>query len=212
MHCPLCQHTDCSDFLQDKRRKYLHCHNCDLVFVEPQYRPSPLIEKQEYDLHQNSSEDTGYLAFLNRARAPLIEAVPSPATGLDYGSGPNPVLAQWLSEDGYDMQYFDAFYASKPICVPETGFDFIISTEAIEHFHAPHVEWRLWMEWLAADGVLVIMTKRWLDLERFSRWHYKNDLTHVSFFHERTFEYLAARYGFSLKLISNDVVMMQRTR
>lgn len=212
MHCPLCQHSSCKPFFQDKRREFLHCQHCDLVFVPASQHLQASDEKREYDLHQNLDNDTGYLKFLDRARAPLLKALSPPAVGLDYGSGPNPVLANWLQKDGYEMQYFDPFYAPTPVTPPDTGFDFIISTEAIEHFHVPHKEWSKWMEWLAPNGIIIIMTKRWIDQQRFSQWHYKNDLTHVCFFHVNTFQYLADQHGLQLSVVSNDVVMMQRGR
>ena len=211
MSCPLCGSSNCKFFVNDKRRSYSVCHRCKLVFVDNQHLPSAEFEKAEYDKHQNFDDDPGYLQFLDRARQPILDNIAKGSCGLDYGCGPNPVLAKRLISDGFQMQCFDAIYTQPEIIKPENGFDFIVSTEAIEHFHAPRREWKEWMSLLSESGILVIMTKRWLSAERFAQWHYKNDQTHVSFFHDDTFEYLANTYGFALNFVSNDVVLMQRT-
>lgn len=210
MSCPLCGNSKCIPFTQDKRRAYSICERCKLVFVNPEHLPSPAFEKSEYDKHENHDDDEGYLRFLDRTRIPLLKAIPSPAQGLDFGCGPNPVLAKRLEDDGYQMQCFDAFYTYPPLQTPKHGFDFIVSTEAIEHFHTPSKEWSTWLSLLAKDGVLVIMTKRWLSKARFDQWHYKNDQTHVSFFHRDTFQYLADKFGFEANFVSDDVVLMHR--
>ena len=45
----------------------------------------------------------------------------------------------------------------------------------------------------------------------FSRWHYKQDPTHVSFFSRETFTWLAARDGLTVEFIGNDVIILQKS-
>ena len=52
------------------------------------------------------------------------------------------------------------------LSVLEQSCDIVTCTEAIEHFHAPHVEWALFNKLMASGGVLAIMTKRVLDKAR----------------------------------------------
>ncbi|WP_100644160.1 class I SAM-dependent methyltransferase [Alteromonas facilis] len=210
MNCPLCSHSNVDLFTQDKIRNYFECHNCHLVFVDPTALPSVEAEKGEYELHQNDDDDVGYLQFLDRARLPLLEFAYIGTTGIDFGCGPNPVLAKRLQVDGYNMKYYDPIFFPDSHVLGKHAYDFIVCTEAIEHFHSPKVEWRLWQRLLKPTGYLVIMTKRWLSKERFQHWHYKNDKTHVSFFHLSTFEYLAEQSQFEIKYVSDDVVVMQR--
>ena len=54
------------------------------------------------------------------------------------------------------------------------------------------------------------MTKRVLDHEAFSRWHYKNDPTHVCFFAVQTFEWLASLWGASLTVVGDAVVILEK--
>ena len=81
----------------------------------------------------------------------------------------------------------------------------------MEHLHQPKLELeRLW-GCLKASGWLGIMTKRVLDAEAFSTWHYKNDDTHVCFFSVETFQWLAEQWGATLTIAADDVVLLQKT-
>lgn len=214
MSCPLCQSANTSShYHTDKKREYLQCSQCELVYVSPAFLPSKEVEKQEYDLHENSFEDEGYRKFLGKVLTPLSPFIKATnageLSGLDFGCGPAPVLASMLSEEGVNMSTYDPFYAPT-LKVLERSYDIVTCTEAIEHFHSPHVEWALFNKLVAPGGVLAIMTKRVLDKARFANWHYKNDITHVSFFSEKTFEYLAQRDGYDVKFPANDVVLMKK--
>ena len=211
MSCPLCQSSTVIDYTSDKRRDYLQCTTCDLVFVEPSFLPSEENEKQEYALHENSFEDEGYRKFLGKVLAPLTPFINSntkkPLTALDFGCGPAPVLAQMLCNEGVATETYDPFFANNTD-VLQRKYDIVTCTEAIEHFHQPHREWEIFNKLVANDGVLAIMTKRVIDKARFAQWHYKNDPTHVCFFSEKTFHYLARRDGFEVAFPANDVFLM----
>ena len=214
MSCPLCQSADTSShYHTDKKRDYLQCSQCDLVYVSPEFLPSKQIEKREYDLHENSFEDEGYRTFLGKVLTPLTpfieSAESSELVGLDFGCGPSPVLASMLEQKGLKMSTYDPFYANDQK-VLEKKYDIVTCTEAIEHFHAPHTEWALFNSLIDSSGVLAIMTKRVIDKARFENWHYKNDITHVSFFSETTFQYLAQRDGYDVDFPANDVVIMRK--
>lgn len=207
--CPLCQSENTDFYHQDNKRRYFQCCQCDLVFVSPEDRPDPVREKREYDLHENHADDPGYQRFLNRLAVPLMAKTDPGSFGLDFGCGPTPLLAELLADAGMNMSVYDAFYFSDKACLSQR-FDFITCTEAIEHFHNPISEWRLLHEMLKPGGVMAIMTKRVISKERFCNWHYKNDITHVSFFSEKTFTWLASQYGYDLEIVSPDIVFLHK--
>jgi len=215
MHCPLCLNTNSiSHYAQDKKREYLQCGECQLVFVAPSFLPSAEKEKQEYDLHENSFEDEGYRRFLSKVITPITEYITfhstnSSLTGLDFGCGPAAVLADMLSEKGVHMHTYDPFFANTPEVLQRT-YDIVTCTEAIEHFHAPHKEWQQFNLLVQSGGIIVIMTKRVIDKSRFLQWHYKNDPTHVSFFSEATFEYLAKRDGYDVSFPTADIALFKK--
>jgi 2-polyprenyl-3-methyl-5-hydroxy-6-metoxy-1,4-benzoquinol methylase len=160
------------------------------VFADPATWPNNLAEKTEYDLHENDVTDTGYNAFLARIVEPLCSRLAPCSQILDFGCGPAPALAQQLTSMGHKVSLYDVFYHHEP-SVLQTGYDAIVMTEVIEHLHSPHMEllnlWRL----LKQGGVLGIMTQRVIDIERFKTWQYKNDPTHVCFYSEATFDWVA---------------------
>ena len=209
MQCPLCFDSNTIFYHQDNKRAYFQCQCCKLVFVSPEALPSTSAEKSEYDKHENSFEDDGYRTFLNKLITPLITHIKPSSSALDFGCGPAPVLAELLKEKGLEVSIYDPFYADN-IEVLEQSFDVITCTEAIEHFHQPAKEWSLFNYMLKPNGILAIMTKRVLSKERFKQWHYKNDPTHVSFFSEATFNYLAHRDTFSVEFPTSDVVLMKK--
>lgn len=210
MDCPLCYQRDITYFFKDKRRQYLHCNCCELVFADPLTLLSAEEELAQYQLHQNDLNDDGYRRFLSRLASPLLTALPATAVkGLDFGCGPGPLLALMLTEAGHQMAVWDPFFANDP-AVLQQQYDFISCSEAIEHFVRPAEEWALWLTMLAPGGILAIMTKRYTSLEAFAQWHYKNDPTHVSFFSKQTFIFLAQRDGFRISFPADDVVLLQR--
>lgn len=207
--CPLCSAVPASYYHSDIRRDYYLCNRCRLIFVPPRQHLLPVQEKAHYDLHQNNSDDQDYRQFLSRLAVPLTAVLDSGAKGLDFGSGPGPTLSVMLQELGFNMAVYDIFYAND-LAVLQEKYDFITTTEVVEHLSAPgDVLDQLWLQ-IKPSGWLGIMTKIALDHEAFCHWHYKNDPTHICFYHRETFEYLAQRWGGHVKFIANDVVLVHK--
>ena len=211
-YCPLCKIPDRSRFyFEDKKRQYVMCSQCSLVYVKPEFLPDKNSELSEYQLHENNIEDDGYRRFLQRLLAPLIRNIQlhSSTTAIDFGCGPAPVLATMLAQHNVTVSIYDPFFFPDNRVLNQQ-YDIIMCSEAIEHFHYPHKEWAMWQNMLKPNGTIAIMTKRVIDKNRFSTWHYKNDPTHVSFFSEATFRFLAERDGYTLEIPANDVVLMKK--
>ncbi|MDO3386993.1 class I SAM-dependent methyltransferase [Gilvimarinus sp. SDUM040013] len=208
-NCPLCRCLTDTEFCRDRRRTYWQCPQCELVFAEKSFWLCAADEKAEYDLHENSVVDVRYRQFLNRLAAPLMQRISVPARGLDFGCGPGPALQAMLQEVGFEVDVYDIFYAPDP-GVFKCGYDFITATEVVEHLHDPKFELnRLW-SMLHPGGYLAIMTKRVQGQAAFANWHYKNDPTHVCFFSETTFYWLADSWQASVEFPASDVVLLQK--
>lgn len=108
INCSLCHSNRVEFYHRDKKREYLHCQQCKLVFVPSRYHLSESLEKAEYDKHENQFDDAGYLRFLSRTFEPAVAWTkkkvskismsaesnnPVQIKGLDFGCGPAPVLA-----------------------------------------------------------------------------------------------------------------------
>ena len=207
--CPLCRTPHATAYFQDKKRPYLRCPHCALVFVPEPHRVSPQKEKETYDLHDNNPQDKGYRAFLSRMSAPLMERLPPHQHGLDFGCGPGPTLSVMLKEHGHTMDIFDPFYHNEPQRLTHT-YDFITATEVVEHLRDPDAEFTTLFGMLGPGGWLGIMTKMVTDQAAFSRWHYTHDPTHICFFSKETFEYIGQRFNAELSFSGNDVVLLQK--
>lgn len=209
MTCPLCKHATSVEFHRDKRRSYQRCENCALVYVPHSEHVTPEAEKAIYDTHQNTVTDEGYLRFLSRTTEPLIARLDKPSDGLDFGCGPGPALNHLMERAGHNVALYDVFYYPNEAALKQQ-YDFVTCTEAIEHFCEPHKEWSLLVSLLKPGAYLAIMTKLVIDQERFKTWHYKNDVTHVSFFSRETFNFLAQQAGLAIEFIGSDVILFKR--
>ncbi len=207
--CPLCASADTALYHRDARRDYRQCRRCALVFVPPAFRLAPAAEKAVYDQHENTPEDAGYRRFLGRLFEPLRVRLAPGARGLDFGSGPGPTLSVMFEEAGHSMAIYDPFYAPDAR-VLEGEYDFITATEVVEHLFAPGEELARLAGLLRPGGWLGLMTKRVADRDAFARWHYILDPTHVCFFSERTFHWLADELGMTVAFPAADVVLLQK--
>ncbi len=229
MNCPLCLAGGTRFFCADRRRPYHRCIRCDLVFVPPTHHLDPAAEKRRYDLHRNDPGDAGYRAFLERLARPLLARLPPGARGLDYGSGPQPVLSQMLAAAGHHMRQYDPYYAPHPR-VLEERYDFLVCCETMEHFAAPAREWRRFLELVRPGGWLGVMTRlrdsavpaaragsgpsgatdsEGAAARAFLDWYYKNDPTHVAFYSRATFRYLARRDGLAHEFHGDSVILLR---
>lgn len=207
--CPLCNNTDSKFYFEDKFRPYFQCNACQLVFVPPTHWLTPAEEKAVYDLHENSPQDQGYCQFLKRLLDPLLLRLPPQQKGLDFGSGPGPTLSVLLEREGHSMDIYDPYYAPRTDVLSKT-FDFISATEVVEHLRHPSQEFELLFRHLKPGGWLGIMTKLVIDQQAFSRWHYIQDLTHICFYSQSTFKYIAERFNAELEFMAKDVIFLKK--
>ncbi len=207
--CPLCasEHTAC--YHRDARREYHRCRRCDLVFVPPAFRLGPEEERAVYDQHENSPGDPGYRRFLSRLVDPLRARLAPGARGLDFGAGPGPTLSVMFEEAGHPVAIYDPFYAPDAR-VFERTYDFITATEVVEHLFAPGEELARLAARLRPGGWLGLMTKRTAGREAFAEWHYILDPTHVCFFSEATFRWLADELGMTVAFPAADVALLHK--
>ncbi len=205
--CPLCQSEAVEHFHRDKKRNFRRCIHCLLVFVSSPERLTLEEERQQYDLHQNVVDDPEYRRFLSKIFIPITAIIAAPAAVLDFGCGPGPALAQMFQEKGYESEVYDPyFYADTKVL--EQRYQIITLTEVIEHLFHPLDELLRLRNLLLPGGVIGIMTKRLADKESFANWHYKNDPTHVCFYSDKTFHWLARHLGMTLEFCGNDSLIL----
>lgn len=188
---------------------YRRCPECEATIMAPESRLTAVEEKRIYDLHDNHSDDPGYRHFLSRLAEPLSDRLKPGAQGLDFGCGPGPVLAEMLKESGFPMALYDPFFQPEKDALQRT-YDFITCTEVAEHLHRPAEVFRQLDGLLRPGGWLGIMTCFQTDDTHFDNWHYRRDPTHVVFYREQTFAWLARTLGWALEIPRKDVVLLRK--
>lgn len=213
--CILCDGTNVQLFYRDQSdhyaSDYYRCPNCRLIFAPPKDRPSIDEEFERYETHENDPNDEGYRNFLGQLFEPLNHKLEPGSKGLDFGSGPGPTLNLMFEEQGHEVNIYDPFYADDETALDEK-YDFITATEVVEHLFHPRKEFdRLW-NCLKPGGYLGIMTKIAEDDKPFfADWHYRLDETHVTFYTEKTIEWLANKWNASVNFPTNRVVIFKKS-
>lgn len=114
-----------------------------------------------------------------------------------------------LREAGHDIALYGPFFALDPAPLQET-YDFVTCTEAAEHFHRPAQEFERLRRSARPGGWLAIMTCFQTEDARLEAWPYRKHPTHVVFYREETFRYLAACWDWTCDVSTKDVVLMCR--
>lgn len=206
--CPLCSNTHgFTTIIGIDTRGYKICSNCRLIFTETQFLLSNSDEKARYLTHNNGIQYPGYVNFLNQAIEPTLPYLQQNSNGLDFGCGPTPTISALLKQQGFNCDDYDPFFFPQ---LPNKVYDFIFATECFEHFYNPAKEIKTICNLLKPGGILTIMTEKWSTEEAFRTWYYLNDKTHVSFYHNDTFQFIAKTYGFEIIESDNLRVIILR--
>lgn len=207
--CPVCRSSATRPFQIVGDLRYGTCRKCRAVFLDPAQRLDPARELERYRLHRNDVNDPAYRAFLRRLSDPLLARLPPGREGLDYGCGPGPALAAMLREAGHRVEIYDPFFAPDAGAL-ERDYDFITCTEVVEHFRQPAEEFDRLDRLLRPGGWLGILTSFLTRDDRFATWHYRRDPTHVVFYRESTFRFLAARRSWRCEFPAPNVALLQK--
>ncbi|MBS4540126.1 class I SAM-dependent methyltransferase [Clostridium sp. D2Q-11] len=213
--CPLCRSINTKFFYKGKKRdnyrSYFCCNNCDLVFVDKWQQLNKFDELSRYKEHNNDPNDKGYRKFLSRLIKELIPYLNEGMLGLDYGCGPVPALSMIMRNKRYNMKIYDPYFYRRKRVLNER-FDFITSSEVIEHFNNPYGEFIRLNKLLKKNGYLAIMTNLLNDKENFKNWHYKNDLTHISFYSKETMRWIANKFNYKVFFPNRNVIIFKKIR
>lgn len=199
MQCSLCLHEKLQKYHWDEKRswQYYICENCDFVFRDPVTYLEPQEEEYRYSTHNNSIENQGYVRFLSPAVEMLLPYLKESSRGLDFGSGPGPIIDKLFEPHGIQVENYDPYFSSKPELLKQQ-YDFITCTEVFEHFYQPSESMGQICQLLKPGAYLSLMTEFRQDLQHFKTWPYRLDNTHVCFLNNRSLQWLCSNCGFDL--------------
>lgn len=196
--CILCSSIPVIPLKSPKSReenRFLRCPVCGLIFVPRNFHLTPDDEKDRYMLHENTLSNEGYVGMFLDKIALIRQYCRGVCSVLDYGCGPEPVLAQLLRREGYDCDIYDPYFFPE---FPRGSFDLVISTEVFEHMKDISAGLRSIRSLLAPGGYLAIMTSFHDTVADFRGWWYASDPTHICFFSMRTFEWISEKFAFNI--------------
>jgi len=209
MNCLLCDSSRTKKINIDLEDKYyFNCCECELIFLSPEFRLTSEEEKKRYEEHNNDVNDKRYQLFVS----PLVEEIkkkylPS-SLGLDFGAGTGPVIAYLLNKEGYKVNLYDPFFHNEKEVLNEK-YDYIVSCEVIEHFFFPKLEFIKFRELLNNRGTLFLNTQIYSIDNDFNSWWYRKDPTHVTFYTQRTIEWIKNKFNFeNLEIKKNKIIIL----
>jgi SAM-dependent methyltransferase len=173
---------------------------CDFISLEDKCIISPEEELEVYERHENSIDDPRYVQFFMKfVNMAIIDHVERDEIEcLDFGSGPEPVLAKLLRRQfDWQVDIYDKYYALEKI-YKGNQYDLITSTEVAEHFDNPLRYFKLFKKLLRPDGLLSIMTLFHPSCDDFYNWFYINDPTHISFYSAKTLGVISEIVGLDI--------------
>lgn len=204
MNCILCEGK--TKFFQLWRNnKYFKCSRCNSVMLDSESYVDESEEKARYEEHNNDVEDKRYQAFVSPIVNEVLREYKENDLGLDFGSGTGPVISKLLKDRGYNIKEYDPFFANYPSRL-DKKYDYIVCCEVVEHFHDPVGEFRLLKSLLKPGGSIYIMTSIYEEDIDFISWHYKDDITHVFFYHRDALKWIENNIGFSSMDIEDKLI------
>ena len=202
--CCICQSYELLMYKHPKFDiEFIECLRCKTIYKSKKMKISEEKEKEIYNLHENHKDNLGYVQFLSNFILDAVMPFKKQGEVLDFGSGPNPVLKYILDHHyGFKTHIYDYYY-HKDEKVFNHKYDVITSTEVFEHLWDPIKELKRLLNCLKPDGILAIMTLfRPKTKEEVFNWFYIRDPSHVIFYSEESFKYLAKMLN--LKIIFSN--------
>ena len=212
--CPLCKSLKINDYYKEKvgfKRLFYRCSDCLLIFLDPRLHLPKSLEKSRYEQHNNSERSTGYVNFLNTLINPLKKYISTSMRGLDFGSGPYPMLCELMSEENYSIEGYDPYFKPNEALLRGT-YDYVTCCEVVEHFNYPGKDLKILFDLVRPGGFVGIRTSLFEEQISFPDWHYINDDTHISLYSKESMHWIAENFDSEIKEINSNVIIYQKNQ
>ncbi|GBF34939.1 methyltransferase associated with DUF414 [Desulfocucumis palustris] len=203
--CRLCGSTAAEYGIYGKK-KYYHCPECDLIFLDESFFPGREEEFGRYKKHDNTINNSGYVKYLSGfIKDAGIDKINNIKRTLDFGCGPEPVLKTLLAGLGINTDVYDPFfYPDESVLCKE--YDLITSTEVFEHLRNPGKTLNLLEPLLGTGGILAVKTLFHTTCRDFNGWWYRSDITHICFYSPKTFAWIAEAFKLKIRTMDNHSI------
>ncbi len=207
MNCKVCGSEEITLYARNKKREFLRCSRCELVFVPEQFFLTTAQERTRYELHDNSIENKGYTDFLEKIVSVIMERFPVNYTILDFGSGAGAVLGTLLHQKGHSCESYDPLFNIQCNDNAKT-YDIIVVCEVIEHLRLLQDDLAFIKKRLKPDGTVIIRTQLYPDADNFLKWWYIQDLTHINFFSSLTIDFVASQLNRTVSSTTEEDIFL----
>lgn len=216
-HCRICD-NQAYLFYEDRRPFYI-CKKCGLIFSD-----CPLSIEEIKKHYQ--SQYVNVFDWNKEAKAILdvVSFAVKPQKIFDFGAGSgflsNVFRSMGMDVDSYEPMFHGAFKAEQF----SKGYDLVVLNEVVEHVEDINTIFDNLYAVTRTGGIIFISTAMTDALinetgnfqELFNNWWYKDDLTHISFFCQLTFEYICSISNKDqmqmLSLGANGVILQKRDK
>ncbi len=210
--CKICNRSTTTLVDEKTSKIYYKCLNCEYIYLDEKFYIDEDKEKKHYDKHHNNLESLGYVKmFEDLVKEFVLPFAGKIKTALDFGCGEGEVLPIVLERNEIICDRYDLFYFPKKV-YEDKIYDLVLSTEVIEHLIDPLSMLKELVSHIKKDAYLVVMTAfHPEDDDKFLKWWYIRDITHIGFFTIKTFEFIAKEL--SLKVIKHNdknTIMFQK--
>lgn len=183
--CKICKNTTIKKLI--KNIEYNYCPVCGFLSKDDKYIVSSNEEFFRYQQHQND-DDLKYINYQEKFYNSIKDFVGEKV--LDYGCGSGHTLSNILEKNGHKSSYYDLyFYPFEEY--KKSLYDAIILEEVIEHLKDPLSVLKQLYSLLEKGGNFIIRTNLIPPNVFDGLWWYLRDITHISFFDLKTFEFLS---------------------
>ena len=115
-----------------------------------------------------------------------------------------------LRERGFRAHDYDPYFFPDEDLISRQ-YDFLVSTEVLEHLRRPGEDLARLDSLLKPGGLLGVMTGVLEDDASFAGWWYRKDFTHICFYRPETLAWIADRFGWSLSRPSRDTALFRKS-
>ncbi|MCB0407048.1 MAG: class I SAM-dependent methyltransferase [Bdellovibrionales bacterium] len=208
MNCLLCKSSQLQVATTQDQKQYFFCTKCNYLFLSPFQRLSLDAEKQRYLEHENNLDDPRYLNYLQRTWQQLGL---SKTKGfiLDFGCGPTKGLENLLQESQFEILSYDPIFHPLDFVEHHENIDIVFCSEAIEHMFDPSSIFTIWKQLLKKGGQIILRTAFHPGVEQLEGWWYRLDPTHIGFFNEKTFQWVAQNWSFEVQKLHSPYAVFK---
>ena len=206
--CKICQNNTTP--LEDKKTSkiYHQCSVCSYIALDEEYYVDENHERSHYDKHHNNFESLGYVKMFEDLISEFIPVHVDIKTALDFGCGEGEVLPILLDRNSIQCDRYDLFYFPQKI-YENKKYDLICSTEVFEHLQNPLEMLKKLLLHVEENGFILLMSAFHPNNdEKFLKWWYIRDVTHIGFFNLDTFEFLAKSLNLEIVKHNNKNIIM----